>query len=72
MEVLGFYCPYPRYRFPLVSSGREPQKFFCRPAACPPDKTILFSTYRQKPWSSCMKKKLFTLEWEKGILYKTD
>ncbi|MDR0456060.1 MAG: hypothetical protein LBH20_05200 [Treponema sp.] len=28
MEVLGFYCPYPRYCFPLVSSGREPQNFF--------------------------------------------
>jgi hypothetical protein len=27
IEVLGLYCPYPRYCFPLVSSGGEFQMF---------------------------------------------
>jgi hypothetical protein len=34
IEVLGFYCPYPRCCYPLVSSGGEFQ-MFCR-RRCPP------------------------------------
>jgi len=39
IEVLGFYCPYPRYYYSLVSSGGEFQIFpptAGAPAAPPP------------------------------------
>jgi len=39
IEVLGFYCPYPRCCYPLVSSGGEFQMFpptAGAPAAPPP------------------------------------
>jgi len=35
IEVLGFYCPYPRYFCSLVSSGGEFQMFCRRRAALP-------------------------------------